>query len=172
MFKDCNQINKTKNGFHFIFKHNDLPRSNCGIVDINTNLFFVPEYRNEYNEVIGNYEIIKNEGLIDIPEYAYKYCEKLVLEKNCRINKGPKTMTDSIINYTEREVNELFNLDIMNSVYKIYYDKGYMNKYDTWKRVLWVGRHLNNSDEGFKLFSKYSRMAKRYEKEPEEDIKK
>ena len=70
MFQDCKQIHKTKNGFHFIFKHNDLPRSNCGIVDINTNLFFVPEYRNEYNEVIGNYEIIKNEGLIDIPEYA------------------------------------------------------------------------------------------------------
>jgi len=40
------------------------------------------------------------------------------------------------------------------------------------KRVLWVGRHLNNSDEGFKLFLKYSRMAKGYEKEPEEDIKK
>ena len=59
MFQDCKQIHKTKNGFHFIFKHNDLPRSNCGIVDINTNLFFVPEYRNEYNEVIGNYEIMK-----------------------------------------------------------------------------------------------------------------
>ena len=171
LFKDCNQIHKTKNGFHFIFKHNDLPRSNCGIVDINTNLFFVPEYRNEYNEVIGNYEIIKNEGLIDISEYAYKYCEKLIY---CKMNKSPKSTTDksSIINYTEREVNELFNLDIMNSLYKIYYDKGYMNKYDTWKRVLWVGRHLNNSDEGFKLFLKYSRMAKGYEKEPEEDIKK
>jgi len=46
-------------------------------VDINTNLFFVPEYRNENDEVIGNYEIIRNEGLIDIPEYVYKYCEKL-----------------------------------------------------------------------------------------------
>ena len=40
------------------------------------NLFFVPEYRNEYTEVIGNNEIINNEGLIDIPEYANKYCEK------------------------------------------------------------------------------------------------
>jgi len=33
----------------------------------------------------------------------------------------------------------------MNILYKIYYDTGYMNKYDTWKSVLWVGRHLNNS---------------------------
>ena len=70
MFKDCNQIHRTKNGYHFIFKQNDLPRSNCGIVDINTNLFFVPEYKNEHNEVIGKYEIIKNDGLIDIPEYG------------------------------------------------------------------------------------------------------
>jgi hypothetical protein len=70
---------------------------------------------------------MKNEGLIDIPEYAYKYCEKLILEKNCKINKGPKSTTDIIINYTEREVNELFNLDKMNSFYKIYYDKVYMN---------------------------------------------
>jgi len=76
LFKDCKQIHKTKNGFHFIFKHNYLPRSNCGIVDIKMNLFFVPEYRNEYTEVIGNNEIINNEGLIDIPEYANKYCEK------------------------------------------------------------------------------------------------
>jgi len=45
-----------------------------------------------------------------------------------------------------------------------------MNKYDTWKRVLWIGRHLNYSDEGFKLFLKYSRMAEGYEKEPEEEI--
>ena len=162
MFQDCKQIHKTKNGFHFIFKHNDLPRSNCGIVDINTNLFFVPEYRNEYNEVIGNYEIMKNDGLDDMPEYVYQYCEKLILEKNCKINKSPKTKTDSIINYTESEVNELFNVDIMNILYKIYYEAGYMNKYDTWKRVL-----LNNSDEGFKLFLKYSWMAKGYENEPE-----
>ncbi len=99
--------------------------------------------------------------------------KKRILEKNCKINKSQKSTTDksNIINYTEREVNELFNLDVMNSLYKIYYGQGYMNNYDTWKRVLWVGRHLNNSDEGFKLFLKYSRMAKGYEKEPEEDIK-
>ena len=31
-------------------------------------LFFcVPEYKNELGEVIGKYEIIKNEGLVDIP---------------------------------------------------------------------------------------------------------
>ena len=76
LFKDCHQIHKTKNSFHFIFKSNDFPRSTCGVVDINTNLFFVPEYKNENNEVVGKYEIIKNDGLIERPEYVYKYCEK------------------------------------------------------------------------------------------------
>ena len=127
MFLDCKQIHKTKNGFHFIFKHNDLPRSNCGIVDINTNLFFVPEYKNEHNGVIGKYEIIKNDGLNDMPEYVYTYCEKLILETKNKIKKGPKSTTDSIINYDKREVFELFNLDVMNILYKIYYDAGFMN---------------------------------------------
>ena len=57
--QDCNQVHKTKNGYHFLFNGNDLPRSTCGVVDINTNIFYVPEYKNEFHEVIGKYEIIK-----------------------------------------------------------------------------------------------------------------
>ena len=98
--------------------------------------------------MIGKYEIIKNDGLDNMPEYVYKYCEKLILETKNKIKKGPKSTTEktSIINYDKREVFELFNLDVMNILYKIYYDAGYMNKYETWKSVLWVGRQLNNSD--------------------------
>ena len=119
LFKDCKQVHKTKNGYHFIFKNNDLPGSTCGIVDINTNLFFVPEYRNEFDEVVGNYEIMKNDGLIEMPEYAYKYCEKMIMNKHNKINKSPKSKSDktSIQNYKDREVFEIFNLDIMNIIY-------------------------------------------------------
>ena len=38
--------------------------------------------------------------------------------------------------------------------------------------VCWIGRHLNNTNEGFKLFSEWSRKVKGYENEPEEILKK
>jgi hypothetical protein len=37
--------------------------------------------------------------------------------------------------------------------------------------VCWIGRHLNNTDEGFKLFSEWSRKVKGYENEPKEILK-
>ena len=73
LMESCLQIHKTKNGYHFIFKKNDLHYQKlCGVVDINTNLFFVPEYMNELGEVIGKYKIIKNEGLVDMPLKIYE----------------------------------------------------------------------------------------------------
>ena len=83
LMQSCSQIHKTKNGFHFIYKKNDLPYQKlCGVVDINTNLFFVPAYTNEFGEVVGNYEIIKNEGLVDMPLKVYVNFEEIIKTKN------------------------------------------------------------------------------------------
>lgn len=171
LLNDCQQIHKTKNGYHFIFKPNDLPRELCGVIDINTNLFFVPEYKNEKGEVIGKYEIIKNDGFVEMPEYAYKYCEEMILKKtkNKQINKSPKSKT--VTNYDDRQIYEFFNLDVMDKIYQIRYENGDMNHFDDWLKVLWVGRHLNNTEGSFKLFLKYSRMVKGYENEPEDILK-
>ena len=35
---------------------------------------FVPEYKNEHGETVGKYEIIKNEGLIEMDIKIYEYC--------------------------------------------------------------------------------------------------
>ena len=48
---------------------------------------------------------------------------------------------------------------------------GDMVDYDRWLKVLWVGRHLNNTEGSYKLFLKFSRMVKGRENEPEENIK-
>ena len=50
-------------------------------MDINTNLFYVPEYFNEHNELVGKYEILKNDGFVEMPDYAYKYCEEMIMNK-------------------------------------------------------------------------------------------
>ena len=98
--ESCLQIHKTKNGYHFIFKKNDLPYQKlCGVVDINTNLFFVPQYKNELGEVIGKYEIIKNDGLVDMPLKIYEYCKEIIKSKNKGlIIKGTKTNKNALLN--------------------------------------------------------------------------
>jgi len=142
-------------------------------VDINTNLFYVPEYKNEFHEVIGKYEIIKNEGLVDMPDYAYEYCEEMIKKNNNTnpLNTNEKTINKSIVNYDDSQIYEFFDLTVMNAIYKIRYENGDLVDYDRWLKVLWVGRHLNNTEGSYKLFLKYSRMVKGRENEPEENIK-
>ena len=107
LHQDCNQIHKTRNGYHFVFNGNDLPRSTCEVVDINTNLFYVTEYKNEKYEVVGKYEIIKNEGLVDMPDYAYEYCKEMITKnnktKNITTTISEKTINKSIVNYDDRQ---------------------------------------------------------------------
>ena len=59
----------------------------------------------------------------------------------------------------------------MNVIYYIHFQKGNLNNFKDWLSVNWIGRHLNNTDEGFKLFYNWSRKVKGYENEPEEIIK-
>ena len=139
--------------------------------------FFVPEYKNELGEVIGKYEIIKNDGLVDMPLKIYEYCEEIIKSKNKGlIIKDTKTNKNTlsnklIINYKERVISEKFNLEIMNVIYEIHFEIGNLNNFKDWLSVCWIGRHLNNTDEGFKLFSEWSRKVKGYENEPEEILK-
>ena len=59
----------------------------------------------------------------------------------------------------------------MNVIYEIHYEIGNLNNFKDWLSVCWIGRHLNNTDEGFKLFSEWSRKVKGYENKPEEILK-
>ena len=81
LIDDCKWIHKTRKGYHFIFKNNDLPRKKqCDIIDVNTDLIhFVPNYKHkDTNEIIGNYEILKSEEIIQMPQYAYDYCVDMI----------------------------------------------------------------------------------------------
>jgi len=44
------------------------------------------------------------------------------------------------------KIYEFFDLTVMNAIYKIRYENGDMADYDRWLKVLWVGRHLNNTE--------------------------
>lgn len=174
---DCKWIHKTRKGYHFLFKKNDLERKKrCKVIDVNVDIYFINEYKHiETNEVIGRYEIIKAEKIIDMPKYAYDYCDEMIKTHNMEciktggrsISKIAKKKKDS----PSPENNNKLNLDIMNEFYKIHFDAGSFKGFDDWFKLAYCGRHLNNTQEGYELFLKYSRKVKGYENEAEEHIK-
>jgi hypothetical protein len=108
-----------------------------------------------------------------MPDYAHEYCKEMITKNNKTkpINTTDKTINRSIVNYDDRQIYEFFDLTVMNAIYKIRYENGDMADYDTWLKVLWVGRHLNNIEGSYKLFLKYSRKVKGYENITEDIVK-
>lgn len=172
---------------------NDIPNQTLlKILDVNTNLiYYIPKY-NEYNvnnikngeyinkdgkkcyfdkyedyklnkNVEFNYELIKNEGLCDLPEYAINYIDLLISlkdEEEPPKNKIRKTKPEIILK-PDYEI-EKFNINIMDNIMKILYDNNYFNDLKKWLKVAYMCRNVNNTDECFNLFHKYSTMVEKY----------
>jgi len=177
LMNDCKWIHKTRKGAHFIFKNNDLPRKKqCGIVDINTDLlYFIDAYKDiNTDKIVGGYEVIKHEAIIDMPEYAYNYCKSMIKTHSNKITqfttKIPKP-SKKIVNYIDYPKNEILDLKVVNELYKIHYEAGSFNGFNDWFNLAFCGRNINNTPEGFKLFIKYSRMVVGYENESIESLK-
>jgi len=71
---------------------------------------------------------------VDMPDYAYEYCKEMITKSNKTKPKNTtdKTINKSIVNYDDRQIYEFFDLTVMNAIYKIRYENGDMNNYDTW----------------------------------------
>jgi hypothetical protein len=170
---DCQYVIKSRKGYHFLFKNNDLPRNKiCGVVDINTSLLnFCPEYKHrETKETIGKYSVIKSNGLIEMPKYAYDYCSNMIKQKFGSIKSVSKK---EIKDFVQNEVPliEKFDIELMTAIYQIHFDKGHFGNAGDWVQLCFLGRHLNNTEAGFKLFLDFSKKAEGYEDEPEEKIR-
>jgi hypothetical protein len=165
---DCGFWVKTKNGFHFYYKkENVLPRQKlCKVADINTNLlYFVPTYTHQETGDEYHYEIHNNEALTDMPQYAIDWCLMLITMKetegvssNAFAKKVKKGGVEKIIIRPDIEI-EKFDLKTMNEIFNIFYEAKLLNKYGGWRDAGYMGRHLNNSEEAFKLFDKYSKLV-------------
>jgi hypothetical protein len=189
LIEDCKFYVKTKKGYHFYFNKEDkLPRDKkCGIIDFNLQkLWYVPEYhfvefkdieedgkkQKEYiihNDKVYKYELIKNEKLVDMPQYAIDYCQ-MIYETTKTDDDKPKEKknynTEKIV-IDPSKVIEKFDIDVMKTIIKIFYNAKYLNSYNTWRDTGYMLRHLNNSQECFKYFDKYCRKVEGYEKAPE-----
>jgi hypothetical protein len=183
LLKDCNFIVKTRKGFHFYFNLcNELLSSDtgkkgvlCGIADINIpNLFFCPIYfHNEDATINFKYEVIKKEKLNDMPDYAVLWSNTLIAMANNQKN----VKTSEVITKTKSKIEKIivkpdfqvqkFNVDIMEKIYDIYFKHNQFHDYVSWRNTAYMSRHLNNSEECFKLFDKYSRKVNGYNKKPE-----
>lgn len=163
---DCGFWVQTKNGFHFYFKkENMLPRQCCRkIADINTNLlYFCPAYFHKDTGVEYNYTLMKKDGLVDMPQYALDWCNMLISmgdEKDDKfVKKIKKTgTTEKIIIAPDIEI-EKFDLKTMDNIIEILYNSQILHKYNGWRDAAYMARHLNNSEESFKIFDKYSKKV-------------
>lgn len=172
LLNDCKFYVKTRKGYHFYFKkENELARiRQCKIADINMDkLWFVPKYIHKDTKDEYNYELIKSDKLVDMPQYAIDWCKMLI-----ELNYTEKETTQKIKTSNNIEkliikpdiVIEKFNIKTMKSIYKIFFNNGYFDTYDKWIQVGYMARHLNNTDESYDLFDKYCRMVKGYENTP------
>ena len=190
LIEDCKFYVKTKKGYHFYFNKEDkLPRDKkCGIIDFNLQkLWYVPEYNfvefkdieednkkvKEYiihSDKVYKYELIKNEKLVDMPQYAIDYCQMIyetVKKEDEDRPKQKKNYDNEKIVIDPSKVIEKFDIDIMKVIIKIFYNAKYLNSYNTWRDTGYMLRHLNNSQECFKLFDKYCRKIEGYENTPQ-----
>lgn len=163
---DCKFWVKTKNGFHFYFKkENVLPRQACrGIADINTNmLYFCPAYFHRDTNEEYNYKLEKNEELVDMPEYAIEWCKMLISMSDEKDDKFVKKIkktgaTEKIIIAPDIEIDK-FDIKTMEDIFQILYDSKILHTYNGWRDTAYMGRHLNNSEASFKIFDKYSKKV-------------
>lgn len=178
-------------------RNNDIPiQTLLNVLDVNTNLiYYIPKYY-EYNvnnitngeyidkngnkcyfdkyedyklnkNVEFNYELIKNEGLCDIPEYAIEYINGLICLKEDTTttisNPNIKKLKPEYIIQPDYEI-ETFTIKTMEIIYKVLYDNNYFNEYKMWLKTAYMCRNVNNTDESFKIFHHYSTMIDKYSK--------
>jgi hypothetical protein len=125
----------------------------------------------EHEEHYGSYKLIKNEGLVDMPKYAIDWCKMLV---KFTPKKDKETKNNIIKNVEKLIINpnyhtNIFDTKTINIILKIFYDHHYFdkNEFQKWVSVAYMTRHLNNSEEAFKLFDKYSRKVEEYKNNSE-----
>jgi hypothetical protein len=169
---DCKFYVKTRKGFHFYFnKENELARiRQCKIADINMDkLWYVPKYFHKDTKEEYNYELVKSEKLVDMPQYALDWCKMLIdmnyVEKQETKKVKQSSNVEKLITKPDLIV-EKFDIKTMKSIYKIFFKNGYFDTYDKWITMGYMARHLNNTDESFDLFDKYCRKVEGYENTP------
>jgi hypothetical protein len=164
LLEDCKFYVKTRKGYHFYFnKENVLPRARqLDVVDVNTNLWYVPTYRhNETNEAY-HYEIVKSEELVDMPQYAIDYIITLIgfvgVAKKGIKNKAVMNNIFRDPGYTVEKIP----VEDMKVIFDIFYENKYFETTKKWLSVACMARNSNNSHGVCKMFDEYSRKVKNY----------
>lgn len=163
---DCGFWVQTKNGFHFYFKKEDVleRQKRCGVADINTGLlYYCPTYSHKDTGEEYHYKLMKSGELTEMPQYAIDWCIDLIatadeVEPKKVVKKGKKNTEEKIVIRPDLEIAK-FDLKTVKDIVEILYDAKVLHKYNGWRDTAYMIRHINNSEESYKIFDKYSKLV-------------
>lgn len=174
--KSCKFYNKTRKGFHFIYKYTDTFPTNRGykysndekdsgfdIKSTNGCIYYGTYYINDeevkYENIIGN-------EIVDMPEELITKINEIMKVKTKLIkNKIIKYRNDNIISeedFPKTNLISINNLDKLLSCLKTHH----FTNYNEWFVIALITKHLNSTCQALDIFIKYSKMVSQYENTP------
>jgi hypothetical protein len=168
----CLFYNKTRKGYHFFFKYNDIfakshnikylnDTSNSGI-DILSNGKCAYYGTYKIGDTTISYDNIKHDAITDMPPALIKELQALITKSGKDTNKQRKTAKyPSII--TKTEFPEQVNIDIttLDQLIACFPIKCFAI-YDDWIRMAFIIKQSNHTTAALELFHKYSRRVPQY----------
>jgi hypothetical protein len=118
------------------------------------------------------YEMIKSDKLVEMSSEVVDWCKQLIMNNKTKVRNVAERKEKSFITDPNIEI-KIFNIEQLRAIYEIFSNSiifeedkekpfNLFSEFTTWRDIGYISRHLNNSEEAFKLFDEYSRKVVKY----------
>jgi len=187
----CKFYNKTRKGYHFIFKYtDDFPKCKAYkyINDNNNSGFDIKStngciyYGTYYIDKIPiKYENIKDEDIVPMPKDLIHKLYELLQMKNNKISKHKNNTLQTTISDSDNDNDNdndnteakfpnttLISITILDTLLSCLKPTHFSN-YNEWFIIAFFIKHINSTIHALEVFIKYSKLIKEYENTPYEE---
>ena len=182
----CKFYNKTRKGYHFIFKYtddfpkckaykyiNDPYESGFDIKSTNGCIYYGTYY---INKIPIKYENVTHEDIVPMPKDLIHKLYELLQVKNNKISKNKNTTLQTTISDSDNDNNTeenfpnttLISITILDTLLSCLKPKHFSN-YNEWFIIAFFIKHINSTIHALEVFIKYSKLIKEYENTPYEE---
>jgi hypothetical protein len=180
--QDCQFYNRTRKGYHFFFTYdpifidsqsikfeNDSTNSGIDLLSNNRNSLYGYYY-------IGNqlikYENIKNNPIQPMTSTIKEALLEIFSRSNIPLKKGRplKKYPNAIITLKNTfPKTSYYDIQTIDSLINCINVK-YFNNFNDWFVITMIIKHINNSQESFNIFTKYSRSIPKYSNTTDQEL--